>query len=95
MKEKKQCLRHLIVTEMPYELLKLLIEEKALSAFVRNLIKDTEVNSLVIPNYNKTRRIINLITEFPHNIILGSFTWSKSEKGNDFWSNLFEKARLI
>lgn len=34
-------------------------------------------------------------TEFPHNIILGSFTWRKSEKGNDFWSNLFEKARLI
>ena len=52
MKEKKQCLRHLIVTEMPYELLKLLIEEKALSAFVRNLIKDTEANSLVRSNYN-------------------------------------------
>lgn len=93
--KKEQSLQHLIVTEMPYELLKLLIEEKALSAFVRNLIKDTEVNSLVIPNYNETRRIINLMTEFPHNIILGSFTWSKSEKGNDFWSNLFEKARLI
>lgn len=56
MKEKKQFLRHLIVTEMPYELLKLLIEEKALSAFVRNLIKDTEVNSLVIPNYNKNKK---------------------------------------
>lgn len=93
--KKEQSLQHLIVTEMPYELLKLLIEEKALSAFVRNLIKDTEVNSLVISNYNKTRRIINLMKEFPHNIILGSFTWSKSEKGNDFWSNLFEKARLI
>ena len=92
--KKEQSLQHLIVTEMPYELLKLLIEEKALSAFVRNLIKDTEVNSLVMPNYNKTRRIINLMTDFPH-IILGSFTWSKSEKGNDFWSNLFEKARLI
>lgn len=61
--KKEQSLQHLIVTEMPYELLKLLIEEKALSAFVRNLIKDTEVNSLVIPNYNKTRRIINLMTE--------------------------------
>lgn len=48
-----------------------------------------------MPNYNKTRRIINLMTEFPHNIILGSFTWSKSEKGNDFWSNLFNKAQLI
>lgn len=93
--KKEQSLQHLIVTEMPYELLKLLIEEKALSAFVRNLIKDTEANSLHSPNYNKTRRIINLMTEFPHNIILGSFTWSKSEKGNDFWSNLFEKARLI
>lgn len=93
--KKEQSLQHLIVTEMPYELLKLLIEEKALSAFVRNLIKYTEVNSLVIPNYNKTRRIINLMTDFPHNIILRSFTWSKSEKGNDFWSNLFEKAWLI
>lgn len=73
MKEKKQCLRHLIVTEMPYELLKLLIEEKALSAFVRNLIKDTEVNSLHSPNYNKTRRIANLIASFPRNIILIAF----------------------
>ena len=93
--KKEQSLQHLIVTEMPYELLKLLIEEKALSAFVRNLIKDTEVNSLVMPNYNKTRRIINLTTDFPHIIILRSFTWRKSEKGNDFWLNLFNKARLI
>lgn len=54
--KKEQSLQHLIVTEMPYELLKLLIEEKALSAFVRNLIKDTEVNSLVIPNYNKNKK---------------------------------------
>lgn len=93
--KKEQSLQHLIVTEMPYELLKLLIEEKALSAFIRNLIKDTEVNSLVMPNYNKTRRIINLMTDFPHIIILRSFTWRKSEKGNDFWLNLFNKARLI
>lgn len=93
--KKEQSLQHLIVTEMPYELLKLLIEEKALSAFVRNLIKDTEVNSLVISNYNKTKRIVNLMTDFPHNIILRSFTWRKSEKGNDFWSNLFKKAQLI
>lgn len=94
--KKEQSLQHLIVTEMPYELLKLLIEEKSSKCFCKKiLLKDTEVNSLVIPNYNKTRRIINLMTEFPHNIILGSFTWSKSEKGNDFWSNLFEKARLI
>lgn len=63
--KKEQSLQHLIVTEMPYELLKLLIEEKALSAFVRNLIKDTEVNSLSNPNYNKTRRIANLIASFP------------------------------
>lgn len=93
--KKEQSLHHLIVTEMPYELLKLLIEEKALSSFVKNLIKDTEVNSLVILNYNKTRRIVNLMTDFPHNIILRSFTWRKSEKGNDFWSNLFKKAQLI
>lgn len=93
--KKEQSLQHLIVTEMPYELLKLLIEEKALSAFVRNLIKDTEANSLVRSNYNKTRRIVNLMTDLPHNIILRSFTWRKSEKGNDFWSNLFKKAQLI
>ena len=92
---KEQSLHHLIVTEMPYELLKLLIEEKALSAFVRNLIKDTEINSLVMSNYNKTRRIVNLMTDLPHNIILRSFTWRKSEKGNNFWSNLFKKAQLI
>lgn len=93
--KKEQSLQHLIVTEMPYELLKLLIEEKALSTFVRNLIKDTEANSLVISNYNKTKRIVNLMTDFPHNIILRSFTWRKSEKGNNFWSNLFKKAQLI
>jgi hypothetical protein len=93
--KKEQSLQHLIVTEMPYELLKLLIEEKALSAFVRNLIKDTEVNSLVRSNYNKTKRIVNLMTDSPHYIILRSFTWRKSEKGNDFWFNLFKKAQLI
>lgn len=94
--KKEQSLQHLIVTEMPYELLKLLIEEKALSAFVRNLIKDTEVNSLVMPNYNKTRRIINLMTDFPHIIILRSFYLAQNQKkGNDFWLNLFNKARLI
>lgn len=62
--KKEQSLQHLIVTEMSYKLLKLLIEEKALSAFVRNLIKDTEVNSLSNPNYNKLRRIANLIASF-------------------------------
>lgn len=85
MKEKKQCLRHLIVTEMPYELLKLLIEEKALSAFVRNLIKYTEVNSLSNPNYNKTRRIANLI----------AFVWSKTDEGYDFWYDIYKKVQLI
>lgn len=71
--KKEQSLQHLIVTEMPYELLKLLIEEKALSAFVRNLIKDTEANSLVRSNYNKTKRIVNLMTDSPHGIILRPF----------------------
>lgn len=93
--KKEQSLQHLIVTEMPYELLKLLIEEKALSAFVRNLIKDTEANGLVRSNYNKTKRIVNLMTDSPHGIILRSFIWRKSEKGNDFWFNLFKKALLI
>lgn len=78
--KKEQSLQHLIVTEMPYELLKLLIEEKALSAFVRNLIKDTEANSLVRSNYNKTKRIVNLMTDSPHGIILRSFTWSKNRR---------------
>lgn len=81
---KEQSLQHLIVTEMPYELLKLLIEEKALSAFVRNLIKDTEANSLVRSNYNKTKRIVNLMTDSLHGIILRSFTWSKTDEGYDF-----------
>lgn len=71
--KKEQSLQHLIVTEMSYKLLKLLIEEKALSAFVRNLIKDIEVNSLSNPNYNKLRRIANLIASFPRNIILIAF----------------------
>ena len=93
--KKEQSLQHLIVTEMPYELLKLLIEEKALSAFVRNLIKDTEVNSLSNPNYNKLRRIANLIASFPRNIILIAFVWRKTDEGNDFWSDIYMKARLI
>lgn len=95
MKEKKQCLRHLIVTEMSYKLLKLLIEEKALSAFVRNLIKYTEANSLHSPNYNKTRRIANLMTGFPRNIILIAFVWSKTDEGYDFWYDIYKKAQLI
>jgi hypothetical protein len=95
MKEKKQCLRHLIVTEMPYELLKLLIEEKALSAFVRNLIKDIEVDSLIRPNYNKLRRIASLMASFPRNIILMAFVWRKTDEGHDFWSDIYKKAQLI
>lgn len=95
MKEKKQCLRHLIVTEMSYKLLKLLIEEKALSAFVRNLIKDTEVNSLSNPNYNKLRRIANLIASSPRNIILIAFVWSKTDEGYDFWYDIYNKVQLI
>lgn len=93
--KKEQSLQHLIVTEMPYELLKLLIEEKALSAFVRNLIKDTEVNSLSNSNYNKLRRTADLMENFPRNIILMAFVWHKTDEGNDFWSNLFKKAQLI
>lgn len=93
--KKEQSLQHLIVTEMPYELLKLLIEEKALSAFVRNLIKDTEVNSLSNPHYNKLRRIANLMASFPHNIILMAFVWRKTDEGNDFWGDIYEKAMLI
>ena len=93
--KKEQSLQHLIVTEMSYKLLKLLIEEKALSAFVRNLIKDTEVNSLSNPNYNKLRRITNLITSFPRNIILIAFVWSKTDEGYDFWYDIYEKVQLI
>lgn len=90
--KKEQSLQHLIVTEMSYKLLKLLIEEKALSAFVRNLIKDTEANSLVRSNYNKTKRIVNLMTDSPHGIIiLRSFTWSKTDEGYDFWYDIYKK----
>lgn len=93
--KKEQSLQHLIVTEMSYKLLKLLIEEKALSAFVRNLIKYTEANSLHSPNYNKTRRIANLITSFPRNIILIAFVWSKTDEGYDFWYDIYKKVQLI
>ena len=93
--KKEQSLQHLIVTEMSYKLLKLLIEEKALSAFVRNLIKDTEANSLHSPNYNKTRRIANLIASFPRNIILIAFAWSKTDEGYDFWYDIYKKVQLI
>lgn len=93
--KKEQSLQHLIVTEMSYKLLKLLIEEKALSAFVRNLIKDTEVNSLSNPNYNKLRQIANLIASFPRNIILTAFVWSKTDEGYDFWYDIYKKAQLI
>lgn len=93
--KKEQSLQHLIVTEMSYKLLKLLIEEKALSAFVRNLIKDTEVNSLSNPNYNKLRRIANLMASSPRNIILIAFVWSKTDEGYDFWYDIYEKVQLI
>lgn len=93
--KKEQSLQHLIVTEMLYELLKLLIEEKALSAFVRNLIKDTEVNSLSNPNYNKLRRITNLMASSPRNTILIAFVWSKTDEGYDFWYDIYKKVQLI
>lgn len=94
---KKQSLQHLIVTEMPYELLKLLIEEKALSFFIHNLIADTEDYAIRNKYFNKTKRIINLMEETPANIILGAFSWSYSFSGKEyeFWSKIYRKALLI
>lgn len=96
--KKKQSLHHLIVTEMPYKLLKLLIEEKALNLFVRNLIVDTENNAIRYKCFNKTKHIIHLMEEPPANIILGAFTWDYSvisSKKYEFWSTIYRKALLI
>lgn len=55
----------------------------------------TEANSLHSPNYNKTRRIANLMTGFSHNIILIAFVWSKTDEGYDFWYDIYKKVQLI
>lgn len=78
------------------KLLKLLIEEKSFKCFCKKiLLKDTEANSLVRSNYNKTKRIVNLMTDSPHGIILRSFTWSKTDEGYDFWYDIYKKVQLI
>lgn len=96
--KKEQSLQHLIVTEMPYELLKLLIEEKALNFFIRNLIVDTENNAIRYKCFNKKRHIIHLMEYTPANIILRAFTWDHSvisSKRYEFWSKIYRKAILI
>ena len=96
--KREQSLQHLIVTEMPYELLKLLIEEKALNFFVHNLIVDLEnYDAILGKHFNKTKRIIYLMEETPANIILGAFMWSHSVSGKkyEFWSKIYRKALLI
>lgn len=96
--KKEQSLQHLIVTEMPYKLLKLLIEKKALNLFVRNLIVDTENNAIRYKCFNKKRRIIHLMENTPASIILGAFTWDHSvisSKKYEFWSEIYRKALLI
>lgn len=67
--KKEQSLQHLIVTEMPYELLKLLIEKKALHKFIVNTID----NYSTLDDFNQRYQITLLMRKSTPNIIMSAF----------------------
>ena len=67
--KKEQSLQHLIVTEMPYELLKLLIEKKALHKFIVNTIDSHSTLddfSQRYQNYSINEKNLLLISLYRH-----------------------------
>lgn len=69
--KKEQSLQHLIVTEMPYELLKLLIEKKALHKFIVNTID----NFSTLDDLSQRYQITLLMRKSTPNIIISAFRW--------------------
>lgn len=70
--------RHELVVNMPYVLLKLLIEYNALSSYVDNTISfrvSSEIKNFIQRNSGIT-------------IISASFVWDNSKEGRHFWRNI-------
>lgn len=85
--KKEQSLQHLIVTEMPYELLKLLIEKKALHKFIVNTID----NFSTLDDLSQRYQITLLMRKSTPNIIISAFRWCDTTN-TGFWHILYKES---
>lgn len=76
---------------MPYELLKLLIEKKALHKFIVNTIDSHST----LDDFSQRYQITLLMRKSTPNIIISAFVWSKTDEGYDFWYDIYKKVQLI
>lgn len=75
---------------MPYELLKLLIEKKALHKFIVNTIDSHST----LDDFSQRYQITLLMRKFTPNIIILAFVWSKTDEGYDFWYDIYNKSAV-
>lgn len=94
---KQLSLRHQLVVGMPYLLLQLLIEYKALSSYLDNAFdRNTLIfkrDSLTGTLLSRERKVIDveILNDFTKNIIYRisyAFDWSSTIEGYEFWHNL-------
>lgn len=85
--KKEQSLQHLIVTEMPYELLKLLIEKKALHKFIVNTIDSHST----LDDFSQRYQITLLMRKSTPNIIISAFRWYNT-MNTSFWYILYKES---
>lgn len=88
--------RNQITEEKLAQALDTFSNEPAIDAFLSVLITGEETKKDVLLTIIGTAtRKLQAIKVLKDLFGIRSFTWRKSEKGNDFWLNLFNKARLI
>lgn len=85
--KKEQSLQHLIVTEMPYELLNLLIEKKALHRFIVNTIDSHST----LDDFSQRYQITLLMRKSTPNIIISAFRWYNT-MNTSFWYILYKES---
>lgn len=76
--------RHNIVKLMPYSLLHFLIKEKALKAYLDNVMCDRKTDIL----YYYTNSIRG------HFLIIAAFTWHKTPEGRRYWQRLYNRFQI-
>ncbi len=85
-------LRHFIIVNMPYLLLKVLIEHNALTSYVSNVISYYQ-------SWNKDEIYDSIETVFDTNqigiLLADSFFWEESKEGYEFWFNIYKEIRSL
>lgn len=85
-------LRHFIIVNMPYLLLKVLIEHNALTSYISNVISYYQ-------SWNKDEIYDSIETVFDTNqigiLLADSFFWEESKEGYEFWFNIYKEIRSL